>query len=299
MSRRNLWIVAAACGLSLLGGYQLHVFAIGAPNPPGLFYSGMLEEDGAPANGTFTVTLKLYLAATGGEALCEATDQTEVQAGRFRIDASSCMNAVRDEADTWLEVSFVGSDGVSRTIADRTKIGAVPYALEADHAYSASNATGELDSALQALTARVAALEDETHASGFHAVANAAQTIPDGGGPVVFENERYDFGDEYDEGSGVFTTREGGYYEFTCILAWSVAQGVVNQWEVGLRVNGNERYYNGFVTQGQATTRMIHGIVHLEPDETVQCAGYQDSGADQSLDVRWDYTMFAGHRFAK
>ena len=302
MSKRNSLIMALlTSALGIFGGYRLRVLAEGAPTQGTLFYSGTLEQDGAAANGEYTVTLALYDAATGGEALCEVEGDADVESGRFRIDASGCADAVREEPDVWAGVSFEGNDGVTRTLEGRSKIGAVPYALEADHAVNASNAAGALASSLQALTASVQALEQgrgPSQASAFHAVAKQAQSIPtDGWAYVIFDQEDFDLGGEYEPQNGTFTAKSGGYYEFSCIVAWASNPGVSGLWEASLHLNGFEHFYNGHESSGNSVTRSIHGVMKLAPGDTVKCAGLQ-SAASQPINVDHNYTTFEGRKFA-
>ena len=164
------WIAVAAL-LTFLGGYGVRVLAEGAPTEQPLFYSGTLEVDGALASGEHTVMLELYDAQSGGAELCAVESEAEVENGRFRIDASACADAMRSSADVWVAVAFRDGGGIERAIAGRSKVGAVPYALEADHAKAAAAATGALRTQLQELTDRIAALEGGAPTStAFHAV---------------------------------------------------------------------------------------------------------------------------------
>lgn len=299
--RKSLAMALLACALGTFGGYRLQVLAEGAPAQGALYYSGTLERDDAAASGDYTITLTLYDAATGGQELCEVESQTTIESGRFRIDASGCADAVREEPDTWAAVSFEGGDGVTRAIDGRSKIGAVPYALEADHAVNASNAAGALASSLQALTASVQALEQgqsPAQASAFHAVAKQAQNIPtDGWAYVRFDQEDFDLGNEYDPATGTFTAKSGGYYEFSCVVAWAAAPGVTGLWEAALHLNGFERYYNGHESSGNSVTRAIHGVMALNQGDRVQCAGLQ-SAQSQPINVDYNFTTFEGRKFA-
>lgn len=135
------WAIAAMAGLCVCAGYALHAGAEGAPGTAPLFYSGTLEADGEPATGSYTIALTLYGQEADGDALCasEASD-VSVDRGRFRVQVSdACVAAFRGNADLWLALKFTGGDGVPHELPGRAKVGAVPYALEAQHAVSASN----------------------------------------------------------------------------------------------------------------------------------------------------------------
>src|SRR5262245_30313757 len=96
-------LLASAFG----AGYGMIVLAQGAPTKQPLFYSGVLEVDGAAANGDYKVKLALYDADTAGESLCSVEADAEVDDGHFRIDASECAGALADEPDAWVQLSFV------------------------------------------------------------------------------------------------------------------------------------------------------------------------------------------------
>src|SRR5262249_48869424 len=74
---------------------------------------------------------------TGGTALCSsAAASVSLVGGAFQASlGDSCTTIVRANPDLWIDVLI---DGAS---VGRTKLGAVPYAVEADHAVSASSAT--------------------------------------------------------------------------------------------------------------------------------------------------------------
>jgi hypothetical protein len=89
-------------------------------------------------DGTRAVTVNLWPdATTAGTPLCQTVaSTTSIVGGRFRIAlASSCKTAINQNNNAYVEVI----DGA--TSLGRTPIGAVPYAVEADHAASADNAT--------------------------------------------------------------------------------------------------------------------------------------------------------------
>ena len=121
-----------------------HVFADGIPASDPLYYAGYLTENGEPVNATRDLAIRLWpnaQAAPGESALC-STDvgNTSIVEGRFRVPLSqSCAQAIRQRSDTYVEV-VVDTD----LSLGRAKIGAVPYAIEAERAGSASSARGAL-----------------------------------------------------------------------------------------------------------------------------------------------------------
>lgn len=133
------------------------VRAEGAPAGAGaLTYSGRLEDAaGEPLEGPRNVALAVYDSASAGARVCEL-QPTEVglEHGRFDLALpADCAGAVAQSPNLWVEVQV---DGAS---LGRAKLGAVPYALEAQHAVSASTADvartladGPIDGALTSFT---------------------------------------------------------------------------------------------------------------------------------------------------
>ncbi len=124
--------------------------ADGVPTVSPLYYGGVLEDGGTPVEGMRNVTIRLWDAATAGTAACTTVAPgTAFAAGRFRVELdAACTGAVRANPNLWAEVL------VDSTTFARTKLGAVPYALEAGRAAGASGP----------LEARIAAVEAASQA---------------------------------------------------------------------------------------------------------------------------------------
>src|SRR5262249_16350965 len=123
----------------VVAGFRLQrAYAEGVPVPNTLYYSGYLTDNGAPVVGPTAITIKLWASETGGAtALCTTDATPDLKDGRFRIAlASDCKQAVNANPNTWVEV-IVGQ----KSLGLRAPIGAVPYAVEADHAVNAASAT--------------------------------------------------------------------------------------------------------------------------------------------------------------
>jgi hypothetical protein len=62
----------------------------------------LTDETGAPlADGTYTITLRLYEVSTGGTSICEDPDQVQVTDGLFSADfgASGCLDGANTAID--------------------------------------------------------------------------------------------------------------------------------------------------------------------------------------------------------
>jgi hypothetical protein len=138
MNRRRVLLMVGVAAGAMAAGFGLRsVLAVGIPDTNPLYYAGTLTESGQPVTGMRDITVNIWSAATGGTMLCQtaaaATTAAQVVNGRFRIAlAAACKTALNQNNDTWVEVI----DGI--TSLGRAPIGAVPYAVEADHAASAT-----------------------------------------------------------------------------------------------------------------------------------------------------------------
>lgn len=299
MTRRHVSFALGALLIAFGLGYGVRVLADGAPAEQSLFYSGTLESGGQPVSGAHTVSLGLYSAEQGGTALCSVDREANVEAGRFRIDVSECADAMRQNADAWVAVAFRGSDGVDHAIDGRAKVGAVPYALEADRAQVADAAGGALQETIEGLMGRVAALEGNAPSStAFQARATSSPTLAEGAVRVTFDEEIFDVGDDYDHETGIFKAKADGKYEFICSVAWAInSNDKVGQYEAAVFLNGIERNYSGHTGDGIATTRQVHVVMQLEVNDEVTCHAYQEH-ADVQLNVSGFDTSFSGRRFS-
>jgi hypothetical protein len=109
----------------------------GIPGTAALQYSGTLADNGVPVNGSKTVTVALWSAAAGGTRMCVATGSVPVTAGRFMLPlGDDCTDQVRANRDLWVETSV---DAVS---FGRKKLGAAPYAVEAERSGTAGALRG-------------------------------------------------------------------------------------------------------------------------------------------------------------
>jgi hypothetical protein len=111
--------------------------AAGIPATTPMTYSGVLTDmAGTPLTGSKNIQIQFWDAATAGNSTCMVGPASQMlNAGAFQVALpDTCTAAVHGSPDQWVEV-FV--DGAS---LGRTKLGAVPYAVEADKAKSAATA---------------------------------------------------------------------------------------------------------------------------------------------------------------
>lgn len=137
-----LGVAAAVAVGGGVGGYWLGraARAAGVPAAQALTYSGVLTDmAGTPATGSKNIQVSLYDKATPDGMLQCSAGPTSVAlvAGGFQIVLpDACVTAVHAKPDLWAEL-FV--DGTS---LGRSRLGAVPYAVEADKAAGASGNFG-------------------------------------------------------------------------------------------------------------------------------------------------------------
>ena len=276
-------------GLTLLA---VRARAAGVPAAAALTYTGYLENpDGSPVTGTKSIGLSLYDAEADGTEVCvQKPADIEPVSGRFQLTLpEKCTVAVQANPDLWLELQVEGS------LLGRTKLSAVPYALEAAHASeadAASSAAGDLAKQLAALEARVGP------SSGFRALKAIAQPIQTMNAKVVrFDQEVFDLGAEYEPLTGTFKANAAGYYDFQCQITFNnmtsgraIAHLVLNDTDVAATTV--------FATAGESG-RVAVATLHLAKDDTVVCSAYQDSGSDSALRTDYPYfNVFTGTRIS-
>lgn len=117
--------------------------ADGVPQTDSFYAVGTLDIAGRPDNAQHNIVVRLFNEETGGTMRCQSsTLAAMVINGQFRIDFEMCRATVRSSPDLWVELT------IDSNTFPRTKLGAVPYALEAARA---SGASGTIDARLTAL----------------------------------------------------------------------------------------------------------------------------------------------------
>lgn len=136
-------LAGAISALIIIGSFGLGYWvsrarAAGVPAAQALTYSGVLTDTaGNPLPGPKNILVQFYDAATAGNTLCTVGPASiPLTAGAFQVALpATCAAAVHAGPDIWVDVFVEGAS------VGRSKLGAVPYALEAD---TASNAAGAL-----------------------------------------------------------------------------------------------------------------------------------------------------------
>ena len=272
-------IAAAAGGLGLMVGLA---HAEGVPATAAFTYTGYLETPaGAPVDSAVSLIIKVWDNASTGSTVCatNAQDVTPV-AGRFQITLpDACATAVKASPNLWVELLVDGSS------LGRTKLSAVPYALEAAHAVNATNASA----ATGALKTTLDGLRPKGTPSGFRAVRTAGltQDIPTSAQTVVdFDTEEYDVNAELDLVANSFSPKIEGYYHISCSVYYSapaLAPAETNYRAV-LGVNGSAIAQAMWPSVGGLnTTRVATATLLIKTTDVVTCDAYQNSGGPASL----------------
>jgi hypothetical protein len=168
--------VELSIGLGTLASllWITRVDADGIPAASALSYAGTLEDaDGSPVSGTKELRVGLFDAVSGGTEQCTMTQSVALTDGRFQLVLpEACTAATRAQAELWVEVAVDGE------ALGRTKLAAVPYAVEAGRA---SAATGAL--ATQVVPAgAVMAFDLAACPSGWMPLPDAARRVVVGAG---------------------------------------------------------------------------------------------------------------------
>jgi len=160
-----------ALAVVALVGYSIgRARAAGIPASMPMTYSGVLTDaTGAPLSGSKNIQISIFDMASAGTLQCTVGPTAiSLVNGGFQVALpDACTTAVHAKPDLWLEVF---ADGAS---LGRTKLGAVPYAVEADHAKSADSATAATN-ATNATNAQVAQLASAVSATVGSTLAGGA-----------------------------------------------------------------------------------------------------------------------------
>jgi hypothetical protein len=136
--RKNRYLLGGGA-LSLAAAFAIGYWVSGAraagiPGTAPLTYSGILTDmNGAPITGQKNLLIQLFGQASGGTALCGSTAaMVTLVGGAFQVPlGDNCTAVVHSTPDLWVDVLVDGGP------VGRAKLGAVPYAVEADTAQNA------------------------------------------------------------------------------------------------------------------------------------------------------------------
>ena len=217
-------------GVAFVGGRAWG--AGGIPAAGALNYSGLLQDAaGAPLSGTQYVEVKFWNDAAASDAanlLCDTgtPSLTPLTNGRFTTGLpDKCTTQVGTNSGIWAEV-LVGPSAAATASLGRAKIGAVPFAVEANHAVEAGHAASA-DGATTAATASaaggalkttidgLAAASTKVSVNGITPFAIPAQTFV----KVPYLTEAVDDTNEFNVGTSVFTAAQTGDYQICASLS--------------------------------------------------------------------------------
>lgn len=264
VSAYSLIAVAASAGTLL----AMRARAAGIPEKDALTYTGYLEDaDGNALGGKHSISVRFVASATATKALCtgDAPD-LELVAGRFQVALPDCAEVVKANPELFVDVQVDGA------WLGATKLGAVPYAIEAGRA---SSSAGVLEERLTAIEARLGTR------SGFHAVMSAGQQILNNTTPKVkFNTENWDANNEYDPNTNVFSPKQAGLYALTCSVRFETGgAGTNGWWSASLDVNGDKVAQDSAYGDGWTLFRNATGLVTLKAGDKVSCTASHQSGA--------------------
>lgn len=290
MSAFGLGAVAAALAAGYWAG---RAQAEGIPTAGALVYSGVLTDaSGKPLSGLQSVQIRLWNsespdAGATADPLCFVGPDSQPLAadGSFRVPLDKCADVIHKNSNLWADVLVAGES------LGRVKLGAVPYALEADHATSASLATkantagGDLEKTVANLTARLAQLEAKDVHVAFFAYHDAGggdqSTTSIWPGNKVLFNE----GNGYSTSTYQFTAPVAGDYVFAWNAYTNVAAG-----RTFLRVNGADQ------TQTDSNGKAISLVLKLNKGDVVSLGG--TTGYPMTWFGAFAHNSFAGYLLA-
>lgn len=275
--KRSLPYAAVVLATASATLFVVRARAAGIPDADVLTYTGYLEDgDGAPLTGDHSIAVRFWAAAEGGSDLCTGElASVEVQAGRFQVPLpQDCVDAVRANPDLFVDVVVDGAT------LGRTKLGAVPYALEAGRA---SDSAGLLEERLAALEERVG------DRSSVRATMSANQSVGESTwAKVKFDTPTWDEESEFDAATNSFVAKQAGLYLVTCSIRFEptvCCTGTNAWWNVSIQVGDEQVGQDGHYGDGWTAFRNATTTVRLEAGDTVSClANHQTSGSAKTVD---------------
>ena len=284
--RAKIGLLVAVFSAGAFASLGVHyVLASGIPTSTPLYYSGTLAESGQLVDGVRSITVTLFADGnTTGNSICTTTASVTVSAGRFRLPlADQCKTAINQNPNAQVLVMAGAS-----TFGPRP-IGAVPYAIEADHATSATNAApgGGIASALDGLQS-AAHPPSAVQASLSEQAAYNLPFSDEALGPTqlpfdvvnVDSSRDADAGAEFDPSTGLFTPRRSGVYLLQCTASFvwnSKALPTGPDGEVAVQIQKNnggtpsELLSNEVAASGIVNRPQAVGIAELDAGDQIGC----------------------------
>jgi hypothetical protein len=174
---RRIWLgglFLLAAGGGMTGYLANRARAAGIPAANALTYGGVLTDatTGAPLTGSKNIQVVIFDAATGGTQQCANTPAPQtLVAGGFQVALpDSCTTVVHGKTDLWVEL-FV--DGAT---TGRAKVAAAPFAVEADHAVTATTASATPWSGVTGVPISIAANDGTIQIGGSNRTLTAANS---------------------------------------------------------------------------------------------------------------------------
>jgi hypothetical protein len=145
--------------------------------PTTVTYAGVLTNNGAPVDGTADVVIELFDSAEGGTALfVETFNSLVVVDGDMVVDLG--FSTPLDDTVLSVDALFVQVTVNGQTLAPRSRISSVPFALQAQDALTLSGLSADdINTSVANLQAQITALQGQ-----LNALASA------GGSNVAFAN---------------------------------------------------------------------------------------------------------------
>lgn len=261
----TLLAVAAA------GFLTVRARAAGIPAANPMVYSGYLETpEGKPMTDKVDVALSVWDAAAEGNKVCEVASQTlKPIGGRFEVNLpDDCTVAVGAQPDLWLEPTING------TSPGRSKLGAVPYAIEANHALSAESGAGALAAQLTAMQATIDGLNQRLDAPKTLVRAHVgAHQLISSGGEVTVNYDREEMGtdaqDEFNTSTKVFTAKSHRRLRVFAAARFPYANAG-DRFQLKIRKNGSERTHNNqMVPRADEFTLTVSDTFDVAPGDTI------------------------------
>jgi Chaperone of endosialidase len=148
-------------------------------------YQGRLQNNGAPANGTYDLTFSLFNVSSGGSALAGPQNANAIVVSNGLFTVTLDFGNQFSGANRWLEIGVQTNGGGSfSTLAPRQPITPAPYAITAETAETVSTLSGlnvQGNRAGGTFNSSVGFFENTSTATGSAGSGPALRVVCDGG----------------------------------------------------------------------------------------------------------------------